>query len=585
MHMTTYQEFWNSEIGALLEELNCSDELHKELLFVIQNHRLTEIYSNQVINALKIARSIKNNNLNTALVAPMQSGKSGTIFVLVNYILPHLGLLNKNSTVVFVTSMRDIDLFKQNKHNLEKDFYSTTYEKYMPSHIMVKKMDEFFKSPNPTKLINELNSTLIIRDEDQYGSGSESSFDTAFFQNLRMTLPKIGLLAVSATPYDILDAKLQGYNVELVDGIRPGKYFGITEMLSQGLVEDYPKNFRPVEQVVVDGFEVFKLHSKIVEYINHLNSFDDGLGLIRVSSSSKAILLRDEIKSSFDQDIECIAIGSDPMCDYKIQFGLEYVKKQVLNQSKRIVVIVVHALSAGKDLKLLKEKVRFGIESRNKQLANGAQGISGRLCGYHNNRSFKLLASVELLKHYSSFEMDPEVFSDPNWQNELYNQKVRGLSTHCKLKLNNKRGVFSPVIDAQIVNVEDIKSGNKILSFLKESDIEKILETFKDSYINNPFKHSKFKIPNCTLRVASNYKPTSNRVYKHWNNDVGADFSNIFFQKYHYKYGILISNFDVNDHRNELGFRGIKVFFSSEPSFREMVTYVENDSMYSMETT
>ena len=585
MHMTTYQEFWNSGIGALLEELNCSDELHKELLFVIQNHRLTEIYPNQVINALKIARSIKNNNLNTALVAPMQSGKSGTIFVLVNYILPHLGLLNKTSTVVFVTSMRDIDLFKQNKYNLEKDFYSTTYEKYMPSHIMVKKMDEFFKSPNPTKLINELNSTLIIRDEDQYGSGSESSFDTAFFQNLRMTLPKIGLLAVSATPYDILDAKLQGYNVELVDGIRPEKYFGITEMLSQGLVEDYPKNFRPVEQVVVDGFEVFKLHSKIVEYINHLNSFDDGLGLIRVSSSSIAILLRDEIKSSFDQDIECIAIGSDPMCDYKIQFGLEYVKKQVLNQSKRVVVIVVHALSAGKDLKLLKEKVRFGIESRNKQLANGAQGISGRLCGYHNNRSFKLLASVELLKHYSSFEMDPEVFSDPNWQNELYNQKVRGLSTHCKLKLNNKRGIFSPVIDAQIVNLEDIKSGNKILSFLKESDIEKILETFKDSYINNPFKHSKFKIPNCTLRVASNYKPTSNRVYKHWNNDVGADFSNIFFQKYHYKYGILISNFDTHDHRNELGFQGIKVFFSSEPSFREMVTYVENDSMYSMETT
>ena len=112
-----------------------------------------------------------------------------------------------------------------------------------------------------------------------------------------------------------------------------------------------------------------------------------------------------------------------------------------------------------------------------------------------------------------------------------------------------------------------------------------LLETFKDSYINNPFKHSKFKIPNCTLRVASNYKPTSNRVYKHWNNNIGADFSNIFFQKYHYKYGILISNFDVNDHRNELGFRGIKVFFSSEPSFREMVTYVENDSMYSMETT
>ena len=128
------------------------------------------------------------------------------------------------------------------------------------------------------------------------------------FFKLENDFTVINSLAVSATPYDILDAKLQGYNVELVDGIRPEKYFGITEMLSQGLVEDYPKNFRPVEQVVVDGFEVFKLHSKIVEYINHLNSFDDGLGLIRVSSSSTAILLRDEIKSSFDQDIECITL-------------------------------------------------------------------------------------------------------------------------------------------------------------------------------------------------------------------------------------------------------------------------------------
>ena len=95
MHMTTYQEFWNSGI-ELLEELNCSDELHQELLFVIQNHRLTEIYPNQVINALKIARSIKNNNLNTVLVAPMQSGKSGTIFVLVNYIY-HILVLNKTA--------------------------------------------------------------------------------------------------------------------------------------------------------------------------------------------------------------------------------------------------------------------------------------------------------------------------------------------------------------------------------------------------------------------------------------------------------------------------------------------------------
>ena len=149
--MTAYQKFWNQEIENLLKEINASDALYDELKFVLSNYKLTEIYPNQVINALRIAKSIKSGNINTALVAPMQSGKSGTIFVLVNYILPNLGLLEKNSSVVFVTSMRDRDLFKQNKRNLESDYYSDISSSYEPSQISVMKMDQFFKSPNPFK--------------------------------------------------------------------------------------------------------------------------------------------------------------------------------------------------------------------------------------------------------------------------------------------------------------------------------------------------------------------------------------------------------------------------------------------------
>ena len=33
------------------------------------------------------------------------------------------------------------------------------------------------------------NVVLIIRDEDQYGCGKESSFDYGFFKNLRNVLP------------------------------------------------------------------------------------------------------------------------------------------------------------------------------------------------------------------------------------------------------------------------------------------------------------------------------------------------------------------------------------------------------------
>ena len=354
--MTSYQNSWNNEIEKLLVELKAPDSLHNELVFILSHNELTQIYPNQVINALRIAKSIQSGNINTCLVAPMQSGKSGTIYVLINYILPCLNLIHKDGSAIFVTSMRDKDLFTQNKENLERDFYSYTSQKYLPSKINVNKMDQFFKHPNPFKLVMDFKTDLIIRDEDQYGSGVESSFDFAFFENLRKKLPSIGLLSVSATPYDILDAKIQGYDVELVDGERTKKYFGITEMLDYGMLEDYPVDFNPLEKILtLEGVISYKIHPKIEEYIFFLNKFKHGLGIIRVSNTQRALVLRDEIKSDYGNKLECIVIGSNMMCDYKINEGLDYVKKQVLNQSKRIVLIVVQALTAGKDLRLLME--------------------------------------------------------------------------------------------------------------------------------------------------------------------------------------------------------------------------------------
>lgn len=582
--MTAYQNSWNNEIEKLLGDLNAPDSLHEELVFILSHNELTQIYPNQVINALRIAKSIQSGNINTCLVAPMQSGKSGTIYVLVNYILPELDLINKSGSAIFVTSMRDKDLFKQNKENLERDFYSVTNQSYLPSKINVNKMDEFFRHPNPFKLVKDFKTDLIIRDEDQYGSGIESSFDFAFFENLRKKLPSIGLLSVSATPYDILDAKIQGYDVELIDGERPEKYFGITEMLNNGVIENYPKDFNPLEIIAsYKGLESYIIHPKLKEYINFLNSFKDGLGIIRVSNSQRALVLRDEIKSNYSNKLECIVIGSNIMCDYKINEGLDYVKKQVLNQSKRVVLIVVQALTAGKDLRLLKEKVRFGIESRNKQLANGAQGISGRLCGYHTNRNFKLMASIDLLKHYSAFEMDPEVFADQNWQNELYNQKVRGFSTHTRLKINQKQGVFTPIINVDTITVEELIVGkHEKLSFLSKEEIDKVINVFNSKFINEP-NTMRLNLNKTTVRIASSYNHDDNRVYKNWGSTINSDFGAVFFKKREYDFGLLISNYKTSDQRNKIGFTGIKIFKSGNPVYKDQQTVTINDSMYSLE--
>ena len=579
--MTKYQEHWNSEIEILLEKLGAQDSLHKALAFILSKSKLTQVFPNQIINALKAAIKIKEGEKNIALVAPMQSGKSGTIYALCNYILPTMGLIKKGESIVFVTSMRDTDLYDQNKKNLEKDFYCPVDDAHKSSFIHVEKMSGFFKHPNPHKIVRDLNVKLIVRDEDQYGCGQESSFDTAFFLTLRSKMPNIKLLSVSATPYDILDAKLKGAEVEVIEGERPLSYFGISEMLAQGLVEEYPAGFKPVIQDPDDEAND-KIHPKLKEYVEHLLSFEDGLGILRVTNTNSAIQARDLINKKYGAKTKSIVVGSNSVCDFKIQHGLAEVKRMVLSQQKRIVLIVVHALSAGKDLRLLKSKVRFGIECRNKQLANGAQGIAGRLCGYHENRSFKVLASLDLLKHYSEFEQDWEVFADENWRNELYNLKVRGLTTQTRFQLNRREGLYTPISKIQFYSKDELHENSirKELSFIDDENYEKLKNCFKPEFYNSFSKGYRLNQEGVTVRIASSYNPASNRVYKNWNASLESDFGCIFFKKNNYEYGLLISNFPEDDNRNPVGACGIKVFKSEIPQMVLQDTAVFSTSMY-----
>ena len=134
----------------------------------------------------------------------MQSGKTGTIKHLCNLILPKIKFIKDDESILFLTSMMDKDLKNQNIRSLEG------YD----SNIFVMPMNKF-KSHGVAEVEN-LNVKLIVRDEDQYGCGKESSFDKSFFDNVRKLLPELPLLSVSATPLDILDAKAKGIKVELL---------------------------------------------------------------------------------------------------------------------------------------------------------------------------------------------------------------------------------------------------------------------------------------------------------------------------------------------------------------------------------
>ncbi|MDA9089723.1 hypothetical protein N9K15_02140 [Maribacter arcticus] len=581
--MTSYQKHWDAEIEILLNQLDAPNSLAENIADTVHNSKRTGIFPNQIINALRIGLSVKEGNQNMAFVASMQSGKSGTVYFLCNYVLPAIGLVNKYESILFVTSMRDTDLYDQNCRVLHKEYYDASTGEINPSNIKVMKMSDFFNHPNPHKVVNEFDVQLIVRDEDQYGCGEESSFQLAFFSELRRRIPDIKLLAVSATPYDILDAQYSGSaDVDVIVGVRPPEYYGISEMLEDGLIEDLPEAFKPLQFQEVEGDKVYNAHPKVISYMEHLCGFDSGLGIIRESSTARALELRALLKKDFKKQCEVIAIGSDASCDFGINDGIKEVSSLIMKRGKRVVLIIVQALTAGKDLGILKERIRFGIEPRDRQLANGAQGITGRFCGYHKNRDFKLLASVGLLSHYAQFEQDWEIFADEEWRNELYNNNVKGLTTHTKFENAQAEGIFTPIVEIEELSYSELitDEGREKLGFVDDDAYQRLLNYFEPAFYDVSTKGTRFKQKGVTVRIASSYNRNSNRVYRNWSCSLDHDFGSVFFKKNPYEYGILISNYPQGDDRNASGFTGIKIIRSGEQEWRSQETSVQNNSMY-----
>ncbi|MBJ7881868.1 hypothetical protein [Gelidibacter salicanalis] len=581
--MTAYQNFWDAEIETLIQQLDAPQSLQDNIVDTLHNSRRTGIFPNQIINALRIGLSVKEGHQNMAFVASMQSGKSGTIYFLCNYVLPAIGIIKEYESILFVTSMRDTDLYEQNCRVLQQEYYDCVTREMKPSTLKVMKMSDFFNHPNPHKVVNEYDVQLIVRDEDQYGSGMESSFESAFFSELRYRMPDIKLLAVSATPYDILDAQFTGAtDVDVIVGVRSPEYYGISEMLEDGIIEDIPDGFRPVQVQEVKGEEVYSVHPKTEEYVRHLNTFENGLGIIRESNTTRATELRRLLKKKYNNQCSIIVIGSDVTCDYSINEGIKEISDLILKRGQRVVLIIVQALTAGKDLGMIKEKVRFGIEPRDKQLANGAQGITGRFCGYHRNRDFKLMASKALLEHYALFEQDWEIFADDEWRNQLFNSNVKGLSTHTKFVKGQSEGAFTPIEHIETLGYNQLitEAGRETLSFIDDSAYHRLLDYFESTFYDVSTKGTRFKQKGVTVRIASGYNETSNRVYRNWNCNLESDFGNIFFKKNPYQFGILISNYPVDDERNTLGFTGIKIIQSGKKEWRNQETNVQNNSMY-----
>ena len=101
--------------------------------------------------------------------------------------------------------------------------------------------------------------------------------------------------------------------------------------------------------------------------------------------------------------------------------------------------------------------------------------------GKHKNRNIKIMASLELLNHYAKFEQDWEIFVDPQWRNDLFNAKVRGLSTQTKFVKNQSQGIFTPIDNIEFIPYEELitEEGRNKLQFIDEDAYSRLLSVFE----------------------------------------------------------------------------------------------------------
>ena len=568
--MTT-QTIEIEKISKLIDQINGDTNLKDKIFKLISMSEYTRVFSNEIINALMVSKELIKGEINVVLLAPMQSGKSGTINQLCNLILKEIGFIKPTQGVVFVNSMTDKSLFNQNMVNLSND----------SSIIKVMKMKDF-KSYG-FLYTKENNIRLIVRDEDQYGCGEESSFDTGFFEKLRLEDPEKPLVTVSATPFDVMDAmKKNCVEGKVISGLAGEGYFGIKQMLDLGLVRDLPSNYSHIVPNETGSNEISK---EIQECVFHLKKFESSIGILRANKTEEACYLRDQLRSlEKTHNFNVIVIGSTKGCDEQISDGLEKIKEITRFQKKNTILIIMGALSAGKNLLSLKEKVKFVIETRRRQLANVVQGLPGRLCGYKENPDLIVYAKKPLLEKYVAFQENPEIFDSLEFRNGLKRDiKASSFSTQLKIEVDHIDDLFFPIESIKEYDVDSLydKDTEKELSFLTEQSFNKILSFFNSYTSNDKLKGVRLlNNKNVNVRLASSYE-NKKRMSLNWNKKIGDNFKHIFPNKQkNNKYGILINNFPPNHPENGVSFCGIKVFTSGEEEKRTYKSSTKNTSMY-----
>ena len=395
-----------------------------------------KIFKNQERTAEKVLTSIDLGNRRIHLVAPTQSGKTGTII--------QLAKLMPNQRFLLTSGMMDNHLYNQNSFIAENAV----------KNIKAMKIHNLLKEPNPQYIIKKLNIGVIVIDENHYGIGGESRLDK-FIHNLSKKAPNVVIIWVGATGYQLVNSKIIDDTIQMNV---PTNYFGANDVLkSKNFINS--ENFQYLNKLTskerldkgIDYGVV--INDDMQKVVNHFLKFKNGLGIVRVSSIANGEVLEESLRNRYPYfNIFLASSKGDESISETVR------NAQIIAEEKRVVLIVIGGLKAGVDLSDTKEIVRFVIETY-KTCASVSQGLIGRMCGYHTNKDCMFVADREAVRLQASFENDYRVIND-EFLGKLFELKEKRLGTNFKVsnRYNSKRESFYLGNSYKISSPSELKS-------------------------------------------------------------------------------------------------------------------------------
>jgi len=471
-------------------EINTNNIIYKDDV-------INQIYSNSIKLANNINDALIDNNIVVA-IAPMQFGKTDTVHYLSNF------LLSKNyeqgETTLFMTSMSDSALLIQNKESLEnRKFYFDN--KWNDSVTHVVKMVPDFRD-NAIDYLKKLNVKVIIFDECDYGSGKNSVFNKNLFKLIKTNKIDVKIVLISATPYCAVNAIFNGeLNAKIIQTDTPENYFGVSKMLDLNMIKDINDfDGQGTPYRLLDKFKLTNEFSNDLDWF--INENGGGLAIVRAEDKYNANTLKTLIEDYSDK-YEVIAVGVR-FSSIKSVLGDDSFtwKHSIMHENKKIVLIVINALSAGKDLGSLKNYVRLVIETRKKMIANGSQGLVGRICGYHKNKNIRIIASKNILENYKLLEDNISIIDDQKFIDSI-NDSGLDFSTQLRKQKKSKTKLKYETIVNGIFKFDDIINKSKELMDNLNNPEFGSYDEFYNTIINN--KKSSANSPINTQR-SSKYK-------------------------------------------------------------------------------